>query len=309
MKKTLLVLLCVFILNGISTLSAQTEKKIEKKIEKEIEVEEVNGKTTVTVTEKEGDKVTKKVYSGDEAKEYLESQPQGNAIFISDDENSGSENVFIMKMDGDEDAHYNWVSENEVSKRDEELEALRNEVDQLSKEEITARLDKILEEKEEVEVHVVKIQKGGENVSWTEDEMNVEVEEKDGVMIITKTVGDTKTIEEIVIDEDNKQKQVYVIKTDSDNGGKSKANAISEDLEVNVIPLKGNAGLNIELVLKTDEMADVKVSDSVGKEIYSRSVKGIDTHQLEVKIKNPSGTYLVEVRQGNKKLKIKTDLK
>ncbi len=318
MKKTLLALLCIFILNGINTIQAQTDKKVEKKIEKEIEVEEVDGETTVTITEKEGGKITKKVYSGEEANEFLESQHQGNTIFISEDENSESEKIVIMKMEGDEDQKYNWVTKSEMdeelSNLDLELEALKNELDNLSKEEIAIRLDKLIEQSEErKEVHIVKIQQDGdENVFWTEDEMNVEVEEKDGVMIITKTIGDSKTVEEILIDEGNKEEHVYVIKSGSDNSNKKvkfKGHAISNDLEVNVLAKKGNAGLSIELVLKTDEMANVKVKDPNGKEVYTRSVKGIDTHNLDVKLKKPaSGTYVIEVEQGSKKVKIETDL-
>jgi len=317
MKKTLLALLCIFILSGINTLSAQTGKEVKKKVEKEIEVEEVDGETTVTITEKEGGKITKKVYSGEEAKEYLESRPQGKTIFISEDENSGSEKVVIMKMDGDH--QYNWTNKSEInedlSNMDAELEALKNELDNLSKEEIAARLDKLIEQSEErKEVHIVKIeQDGDDNIFFTDDEINVEVEEKDGVMIITKTIGDSKTVEEIVIDEDNKQQRVYVIKSDSDDSEKLieyKGRAIKDDIEVNVLAKKGNAGLSIELILKTDEMANVKVTDPSGKEVYTRSVQGISTHNLDVKLKKPaSGTYVIEVVQGSKTVKLKTDLK
>jgi len=311
MKKILLSMLCVFSIGALDSIQAQNKKTVEK----EIQVEETDGNTTITVTEKEGDKVTTKVYTGEEADNFLESREDGKAIFISDE--GEGENVIIMKMSDDEDENMEWISESdmksEFSKMEKELQELRSEVDKLSKEEIAEKLDEIMEMQENSkEMHIVKIQKEMDDIAWTEGETEVEVEEVDGVMIITKTVGDTKTVKEIKMDEGNNQKQVYVIKTSGDKDEmihEMKVKGASDDLKVSVEPGVDKGSFTINLDLKTDETANVKVMDSSGKEVYSRAVQGIEKHQLDVKIKKPrSGSYVIEVVQGNKKVKLKTDL-
>jgi hypothetical protein len=311
MKKILLSMLCVLSIGALDSIQAQNEKKIEK----EIQVEETDGNTTITVTEKEGGKVTTKVYSGKEAEEFLETEENGKAIFIS--EEGEGENIFIMKMSGDEDQDVEWITEQEMksefSKMDEELEELRSEMDKLTKEEIAEKLDEIMEMRENSkEIHIVKIQKEMDDIAWTEGETKVEVEEVDGVMTITKTTGDSKTVKEIKMDEGNNQKQVYVIKTSGDKDEaihEMKVKGASDDLEVSVKPGGNKSAFTINLNLRTDETANVKVMDSTGKEVYSRAVQGIEKHSLDVKVKKPtSGSYVIEVVQGNKKVKLKTDL-
>jgi len=317
MKKALLILLAIVLVAGINNLKAQEEKK---KIEKNINVEEKNGEITITITETEGDKVTKKVLTGEEAEEYLENQHKGHGYSYSEGEEG--ERVIVMEMKKGDGESFVWVSEEDmefemdfdIDELEKELEELREELDELDMDEVALRLDEIIEMKEEMhKVHVIKMenlhQEMGELMEMEElmeiGEIDVTVEEKDGVMIITKTVGDTKTVEEIIIDEDNKGKHVYVI--NSTTGEKHESHANSDDLNMNVYPTPNNGNFTIDLELKTDETASVKVVDSNGKEVYSRSVQGVEKHELKVKLKKPSpGAYVIIVEQGNTKMKLKT---
>ena len=135
------------------------------------------------------------------------------------------------------------------------------------------------------------------------------VEEKDGVMIITKTIGDTKEVQEIIIDEDNKDKKVVVVKSSSGSGHAKSGDLVGsmDNLNMNVYPNPNKGEFTIELDLKSEEEAMVKVTDSAGKEVYRRAVKGIEKHKLDVKLKKPSaGLYVITVEQGNSKMKMKT---
>lgn len=310
MKKSLLILLGLVLTAGLNLSNAQEQKET-KKIEKKINVENENGETTVIITEKDGDMVTEKILTGEEAEKYLEDHKKGNSYFISEDGEDGVEKVIVMEMKEGNGEHIVWVSEDgmdmdfdmefDFTEIDKELEALRGELDELSKEEIGERLDELIEMKEELhEVHMIKM----ENIHQEMGEMDVTVEEKDGVMIITKTIGDTKTVEEIKIDGDNKGKRVYVISTtDEIKGG----HAHADNLNMNVYPNPSDGNFTIELDLKTDETANVSVLDSNGKEVYKRSVKGVEKHELKVKLKKPSsGVYVVTVEQGDTVMKLKT---
>jgi hypothetical protein len=314
MKKSLLFLLSLIALFTINILSAQEQKEVQK-TEKSINVENENGEITVTITEKEGDQVSTEVLTGEEAEKYLEEQHSGNHFIMIEDDQDGEHVIKMeMKMEGDGENNFVWVSEDgmdfDFSEIEEELEVLRNELDELNKEEIAERLDEIIEMKEQMnEVHVVKMAEMHDGMyEWQSGvNCNVNVEEKDGVMIITKTIGDSQTIEEIIIDEDNNGKQIYVV----NSGSRDKSSiASSDNINMSVYPNPNEGNFTIELDLKTEETANVKVIDSTGKEVYSRSVKGIDKHELKVKLKKPSaGVYVILVEQGNKKMKLKTIIK
>jgi len=313
MKKGLLILLAIVLGASINNLEAQDQKE-KKKIEKNINVEEKDGEITVTITETEGDKVTKKVLTGEEAEEYLENQHNGHGYFYSED--GEGERVIVMEMKEGNGESFVWVSDDDMDfemdfdfdELEKELESLREELDNLEMDEIAMRLDEIIEMKEEIhKVHVIQMENLHQEMGELMEigEIDVTVEEKDGVMIITKTVGDTKTVEEIIIDEDNKGKHVYVIS--STTGEKHESHAKSDNLNMNVYPNPNNGNFTIDLELKTDETASVKVLDANGKEVYSRSVQGIEKHELKVKLKKPSaGVYVVIVEQGSTKMKLKT---
>ncbi len=318
MKKALLILLAIVLVAGINDLKAQDQKE-KKKIEKNVNVEKNNGETTVTITESEGDKTTKKVLTGEEAEEYLENQKSESSYFFSEDMDEGGNKVIVMEIEEGSGENFVWVSDNEMEmdfdfgELEEELEALREELDDLNKEEIALRLDEIIEMKKEIQkVHIIEMEQlhhemGELHEIMEMENVNVTVVEEDGVMIITKTIGDTKTVEEIKIDGDNKRKQVYVI---SSTEGKHEGHATSDNLTMNVYPNPSDGNFTIELELKKDDVATVKVLDLNGKEVYNRSVKGAEKHELNVKLKKPSpGAYVVIVEQGNTKMKLKTIIK
>lgn len=316
MKKILLLLFVSVLGIGLNQSCAQESNKKESS-EKNLWVEEKDGNLTVIVTEKEGDKVTKEVLTGEEAEKYLVEQEDKNVMFLSED--GDHEKVIVMEMKDGEEGSYTWVSDMdmdfdfEFGEMEKELEALRDELDDLSKDEIAERLDELIELKEEAHqmkvIHMEEIHDDMERVHAISGDMDITVEEVDGVMTITKTVGDTKEVEEIIIDGDN-NKKVVVVKSMSGDGHKeieSVKMGSMDNLNMNVYPNPNNGNFTIELDLKSDEEANVKVLDSSGKEVYSRTVKGVEKHKLDVKLKKPSaGLYVIIVEQGNSTLKMKT---
>lgn len=313
MKKILLSLLTFVFLAGTFTLNAQ-EEKAEKRIEKQIQIEEEDGEITVTLTEKDGKTMTKKVMTGEEAEAYLEGHDGTGSFSFSGEE--GVEKVIIMEKVGDETESFSWVSDVDIDMNGltDDLEELRDELDNLSIEEIAARLDEMIEMREEMkELHVIKMIEMHENMDSMHEmveTMDVQVEEKDGVITIIKRNGDEEIVEEIIIDEKNGEKKIIVMASSSSEGDKVieyKMKGSSDNMNLNVFPNPSDGNFTIELDLKKGEEADVRVMDSSGKVVYKVKVSGIEKHNLKVKLKKPSaGAYVIVVEQGGKILKLKT---
>ncbi len=296
MKKILLTG-CIFAIT-VSSLLAQTNSS-KKEVKKSIEVEEVDGELKVEVTEKIGNDETVKVYKGEEAKEYLSMNSKGNTFLFSEDD--AAEKVIIIESDGASGTNYSWVSEDDFDieidneEMHKELQKLKDELDQLSKEEINKRLESILEMEVAMKEMHISIEELNDDMDIF-DEIDVEVEEKDGVVVITKTRGGTKEVEEIKMNGDNKNKKIVVMSTSK---ASSKSVGSTDAFDVDVYPNPNDGNFTIELKLKNDTEAKVKVIDAAGKEVYKKSVKGAEDHKLEVKLKKPSaGVYVVIVETG-----------
>ena len=317
MKKILLLLFVSVLGIGLNQSCAQDKEK--KKIEKELWVEDNDGNLKVIITEKDGDMITKEVLTGEEAEKYLEENNEHNVMVFSDGDES--ENVMVIEMKDGDGGSYSWVSDEDMEfdfdfdfgDLEEKLAALQEDLEELEKEEIAERLEEIMEMKEEMHnlkvIHLENIHEDMEKVHAIAENIDVTVEEKDGVMIITKTIGDTKEVQEIIIDEDNKDKKVVVVKSSSGSGHPKSGDLVGsmDNLNMNVYPNPNKGEFTIELDLKSEEEAMVKVTDSAGKEVYRRAVKGIEKHKLDVKLKKPSaGLYVITVEQGNSKMKMKT---
>jgi hypothetical protein len=323
MKKILLLAIAIIFTAGLAEMNAQNKRE-KKKIEQDIQVEENNGELEITITEKEGDNVTTKVLKGKEAEEYMEEKHHGN--YFSSGDHDEMENVIIMKMEGSGGHGYTWVSdggmtidiETQLEELDEELELLRKELEDLNKDEIAERLDELIELEEVLGESRVIMLENMHQMDYDFDfdyefeegaEVDVRVEEKDGVIIVTKRSGDKEIIREILIDEDNISNNVFVIKTtgDKDKSNGAMSMGSGSTLDARVYPNPNNGQFNVEVDLKTDESASVRVLDASGKEVYQRSVKGINTHNLKVDLKKPAaGVYVVVVEQGGSTIKLKT---
>jgi len=310
MKKYLLpVLLLVFVW---SSSSAQEQKT---QITKNVEVEEVNGEVTVTVSESNGSEKTITVYTGEEANEYLENNSNVNSYFLTEGDD---EKVIVIEMDGDEGGDYSWISEDDFNidiNMDElttELEALKEELDQLSKSEIESRINDMLQSQEEMKrIKVIALNEMIEKVDIDEiinefEDIDIDVEEVDGNMIIRRTEGGKTTVEEIKIDEDNNNRKI-IVKSSVNSTNKRNASASSSAFDVNVYPNPNKGAFTIDLTLNNEEAASVKVLDASGKVVFKKNVKGKESHSLKVDLKKPSaGVYVVIVEQKNEIVKLKT---
>ena len=140
--------------------------------------------------------------------------------------------------------------------------------------------------------------------------VSVKVEEVDGIITIEKTVDGKTTVKTIELDEEGGSgKNVYIIKTsdDDDEDGEKNMSEHTSNMNMNVYPNPNGGSFTIELDLKSDKEATVKVIDSKGSEVYNKVIKGAQEHKLNVKVKNAeSGMYIVTVKQGNEIMKLKT---
>jgi hypothetical protein len=320
----ILPLLFTLFLSSTFVISCAQEKE-KKEIKKEIRVEQENGQTTVTVTETENGKVTEKIFTGEEAEQYLDkhNDSKGNSFYFSGDDEDGQHVVIVKEIDGDGDSDHNvWFSdgddmhvemvmaENELAG---ELEKLLDEMDNLKKEEIKLRLEEMMKESNEIEKEmVIKM----ESIHEHNGDVKVNVEENDGVITIEKTINGKTTVEIIDIDEKHKSgKNVYIIKTSGDDDEEvvfteGSAAGHSDNMNLNVYPNPNEGSFTIEMDLQSNKKAKVNVVDSEGNEVYNKVVQGEGKHKLDVKLKSSKkGMFIVTVEQGNEIMKLKTMIK
>lgn len=310
MKNILHLVLVLILTTSLSNCFAQSDGE-KHKTEIELKIEKENGETRVTLIETIGDDVKTTVMTGEEAEEYLEDHHEKNSFYFNSDDDGSGESVIIMEIDKGDGHAYTWTSD--MDELENELEALRDELENLNTDEIAERLDEIIVMREELcnikHINFESLHHEMGELHEIMDNININVEEVDGKIIITKRIGNTETIEEIDIDAYNKHMQVYVITKSSGDKDDSEVrkHALADDLELTVYPTPNDGNFTIELALETDEAATISVIDSSGKEVYQRTVKGINTHKLDIQLKKPSaGMYVVTVEQGNKTVKIKT---
>lgn len=310
MKKYLLpIILLVF---GWNSSGAQEQKS---SITKNIEVEDVNGEVTVTVSESNGSEETITVYTGEEAAEYLENNSNGNSFYISEGDD---EKVIVVEMEGDDGHDHLWLGEDDfnidisMDELSSQLEALKEELDQLSKTEIESRITEMLQLQEEMKhVKVIALKEMNAEIDIDEimnelGDIDVQVEEVDGNMIITRTEGGKTKVEEIKIDTDNNNRKI-IVKSTANSTNKRNSSASSSAFDVNVYPNPNKGTFTIDLNLNNEEAASVKVLDASGKVVFKKNVKGKESHSLKVDLKKPSaGVYVVIVEQQNELIKLKT---
>jgi len=224
--KKILPLLLTFLLSGVFIISCAQNKE-KKEVKKEIRVEQENGNTTVTISETKDGKVTKSVLTGEDAEKYLEEKNGSgqNSFSFSGDDEDGDHVVIIKEMDSEgDDEHFEWVSDDNDMHFDmamidnemaEDVEGLISEIDELNKKEITARLEEIMKNHEEMEKEMtIKM----ESIHEGEGDIKVNVEEENGIITIEKTVNGKTTVKTIEMDGENKSdKNIYIIKTSNED--------------------------------------------------------------------------------------------
>lgn len=319
MKKLVLSVFTIALLFASANLIAQDSNE-KSEVKKDINVTEKNGDVQVIVKETKDGKVTKQVFEGEEAEEYLKNETKGSSLFLkSGDEDS---NVIIMEMDGDATHSHSWISDEDIEfdfdidmgELNTDLEKLQDELEELNKEEIAERIDEIIKMREEMtEMHVIKMEELHHNMDdllEINENISVEVIEEDGVMIITKTIGENVIVEEIILDEDTKGKRIIVMSSSDskgDNYFEHTSKITNGDIDVSVFPTPNEGKFTIDVELKNDEEAEIRVIDASGKEVYKKKIKGAEKHSLKVDLKKPSsGMYVIIVEQGNEVMKLKT---
>jgi hypothetical protein len=311
-KKILQILFFAFVLSACN-MDAQ-DSTSNKRIEKKIQVEKRNGKTTVTITEKNNGKTTTKKMTGEEAEEYLNDHKKETS-FSSSDSRTGSKRIIIEEIEGGGSGTYIWMDgdnmEMEGGELTNELKNLRKDLSDLNMEEIEERMDKIIEMQEKMmEFHVVKMECLDEDLdSLREIIKEIEVDEKDGVIRITKRIGGVESDQEIIMDEGDGERIVYVTTSTSSDSDKKEDNngSINNNMNVNIFPNPNEGEFTIEVEVEKESKTNVKVVDVSGKVVYDKLLSGKKKYSLDVKLKQPSnGIYVIIVEQGDKTIKLKT---
>jgi len=320
MKKILPLFFTLF-LSGVFLISCAQEKE-KKKVKKEIQVEQENGATTVTITETEEGKVTKRVLTGEDAEEYLEENDGSgeNSFYFSGDDEEGNRVVVIEEIDTDDDGnHHVWVTDGGDSQMkmimtkngiEEDVEKLLEDFDGLKKDEIKIRLEEMMRDFEKMEKEMVVSM---ESIHKMDDNVKVNVVEKNGVVIIEKTVDGKTTVETINVDDEKMSgNNIYIIKSKGDGGEeetiitKTTGSGQNETMNMNVYPNPNKGSFNIELDLNSEKEATVNVVDMDGKDVYNKVIKGEKDYKLNVNVKNSKkGMFIVTVKQGETVMKSK----
>lgn len=141
--KLLTLLVCCL---GLSTVQAQTEKKIEKEVKVEVQVEEKDGKKQVLIIKEEGGKKTKEVIELDgdadldkEISKVIEVRVDAESgkeemIIVVDEERiqKEGENVFIIDSESKDGKHKMlWVEDESVKMVQESEMELKFEFDSM----------------------------------------------------------------------------------------------------------------------------------------------------------------------------------
>ena len=321
MKKILPLFLTLFLSGSFFISCAQQKEK--KEVKKEIRVEQENEGTTVTITETEDGKTTKRVLTGEDAENYLEEHDGSgqNSFSFSGDDEGGKHIVIVEEIESDgNDEHSLWVTDGDDDAQvkmimvkngtEDDVEKLLEDFDDLSKEEVRVRLEEMMENLDEMEKEmVVKM----ETLHEGHGNVKVNVEENDGIVTIEKTVDGKTTVETIKMDEENGSgNNIFIVKTRGDNDDedviitKKTASEHTNNLNMNVYPNPNKGSFTIDLDLQSEKEAKVNVVDADGNEVYNKEVKGAKSHKLEVKLKNSKkGMFIVTVRQGDTVMKSK----
>lgn len=277
------------------------DRNKKKKTGKRIEIVEENGQKKVTVTTIENGKKTIETFTGEKADEYLREHHGGSGqnfhmSFDFDIDTVLGRNSFDFSMKG-----FGEEFEKEMRELMEELKSSSSQMqfdfDQMFKSFDTA------------------FSNNQYNYSFNFDHngFNHDMKELDSLLknldIHININGQDMNIQELM-DEDNKNgqhKKTIIIARSVviEDVDKKNAKKTEEDLHVSDISFYPNPnGGNFTLRYKSESMdvIDIAVRDISGKIVYNERVSASGTVLRNIELNQPSGTYILTLKQGDKTL-------
>lgn len=275
-------------------------KKKKTKIEKRIEIVEENGEKKVTVTTIENGNKTVETFTGEKAEEYIRNNNGGagqnfHMSFDFDIDTVLGRNSFDFSMNG-----FGKEFEEEMKKLFEELKSSQSQM-QFDFDQMFKSMDS-------------SFSQNNYNYSFNfdQDQLDQDLKELDSILknidINININGEDLDIEKLIEEEANQngqaKKKTYIV-THSvviEDMGKKGA---EKDLHVSDVSFYPNPnGGNFTLRYKSEslDMIDITVSDMNGRKVYNERVAATGTVLRNIELNEPSGTYILTLQQGNKKL-------
>jgi len=274
-------------------------KKKKTKIEKRIEIVEENGQKKVTVTTIENGNKTVETFTGEKAEEYIRNNngtgQNFHMSFDFDIDTALGRNSFDFSMNG-----FGKEFEEEMKKLFEELKSSQSQM-QFDFDQMFKSMDS-------------SFSHNSYNYSFNfdQDQLDEDLKDLDSILknldininINGEDMDIEKLIEESAGNNNNHGKKTVIIAhsvviEDMDKKGAEK------DLQVSDISFYPNPnGGNFTLRYKSQslDMIDIAVSDMNGRMVYNERVAATGTVLRNIELNEPSGTYILTLTQGKKKL-------
>lgn len=268
---------------------AQIDDKDKKKTktEKRIEIVDENGQKKVTVTTIENGNKKVETFTGDAAEEYLRNQNNGSngnlhMRFDFDIDTLNGKNSFDFSMNG-----FGEEFEKGIKELMEELHKEGSQM-QFNFDEMFKGLD-TAELNNNIKMFSFNFDKDMNNLdSILKGAFNFDIQLNDDDITKDPNHNNTKKIiiaRSVVIEDMDKKKN-------------AEKDLHISDLSFYPNPSAGN--FNLRYKSESLDMIDISVNDLNGKTIYNERISATGTINRTIELNEPSGTYILNLKQGKK---------
>lgn len=281
--------------SGYAFSQNDDKDKSKRKIEKRIEVTEENGEKKVVITTIENGNKKVETYTGNDAEEYLNSQEMGgnggmHMSFDFDFDTLGGKSSFDFNMNG-----FGEELDKEIKKM----------VDELQKSGMHMQFD--------FDNMLKSLDSSFSNMGNNFKMYQYKFDDNDMKQLDSLLNGAFKFDFDIQVDEDENgnndnnsthRKRIIIAHSVVIEDMDKKKNA-EKDLHVSDLSFYPNPnGGNFTLRYKSEsmDMIDISVMDMNGKTVYNERVSATGTVLRNIELDQPSGVYILNLKQGKKQV-------
>lgn len=292
------LLFAAFAAFGFTTQAQQDKKPMLET--KSVEIEKSNGETTVTVTTRKNDQVTKEIYTGADAEKWIEENDPEYA------KTSASRSV---GANSNSNSSKNSTTDVTVTISKPDVEEIKKEIIVIQKE-MSEEFEKVAQKISEINVDSV-LKDFGIEVYNTDDsyhfEMKTKGDDKKSVIVmksVTKDEEEEVNVDvEVEIDNGQTKKQVTVTKRAymlEDNSELS-SNLKLDDLSI--YPNPSDGVLKVDFVSKSTDNITMEFSNAQGDLVSVMETSGKGAKNMVVDLNDlPAGVYYLTIKQSGKAL-------
>ena len=267
---------------------AQNDDKDKKKskIEKRIEIIDENGEKKVTVTTIENGKKKVETYTGKDAEDYLKLQNNVNSgnmhmSFDFDLDTVGGKNSFDFKIDGFSDEFEKGIQEmvEELKKSGSQMQFdfknLFKDLDSNFSNNNFKSYSFNFDDTKEIIDSIMN-----------EFKFDIHINDKENEIYIDEPKKKTVIVSHSVVIEDldkkkNAEKDLHIT-------------------DLSFYPNPNGGMFNLKYKSESMDLIDISVIDLNGKTVYNERISAIGTVIRNIELEQPSGTYILNLKQGKK---------